>query len=176
MSHEDIIKKLIAHYKLEPLRFEGGQFTQTYKSEELFKRQHLPERYSSNRAHGTAIIYLLTSDPDSFSSLHKLATDEIYHFYLGDPIQLLLLLPDGTSERVILGPNILNGQHVQYVVQKGTWQGSRLLPGGQYALLGCTMAPGFELEDFTPGQREELCNLYPQEAELVIQLTRANTK
>ena len=120
----------------------------------------------------TAILYLLLADPDSFSALHRLPTDEIYHFYLGDPVELLLLRPDGASEVVILGHDILNGQHVQFAVPAGTWQGSRLTRGGQFALMGTTMSPGYIDEDYTPGEREALVKQYPDRMELITLLTR----
>ena len=75
--------------------------------------------------------------------MHQLKSDEIYHFYLGDPVEMLLLYPDGNCEKIILGQNILEDNHVQFVVPKGVWQGSRLLPGGNYALLGTTVSPRF---------------------------------
>jgi predicted cupin superfamily sugar epimerase len=97
-------EKLIEHLGLERLPVEGGYFRQTYCAEEAIPRHALPDRYPTDKPFSTAIYYLLTSDPDSFSALHKLPTEEVYHFYLGDPVELLLLYPDGGSERVILGP------------------------------------------------------------------------
>ena len=120
----------------------------------------------------TAILYLLSDDPDSFSALHGLPTDEIYHFYLGDPVDLLLLKPGGASEVVTLGQDILNGQRVQFVVPAGVWQGARLAPGGEFALLGTTMAPGFIDEDYIPGDRASLLGQYPDRTELIKLLTR----
>ena len=164
--------QLIEHLRLEPLSFEGGHFRQTYVAQESISAQALPERYSAPRTLGTAIYYLLTPEPDSFSALHRLETDEIYHFYLGDPAEMLLLYPDGRGERIVLGPDILGGQRVQSVVPRGTWQGSRLIRGGGFALMGTTMAPGFHFEDWTEGKRDELIRQYPQHAELIRALTR----
>lgn len=166
------VKRLMAALGLTPLPIEGGYFYQTYKSEERIPRAALPERYTSDRAFATAIYFLLTADTDCFSALHRLTTDEIYHFYLGDPVEMLLLHADGSSERVILGQDILNGQKVQLVVPKGAWQGSHLLAGGEWALLGTTMAPGFEPEDFELGDREDLIKKFPQARELIVALTR----
>ena len=163
---------LIEHFGLQPLPEEGGFFKQTYKASETIPRAALPVRYRANKAFGTAILYLLTGEPDSFSALHRLPTDEIYHFYLGDPVELLLLYPDGRHERVILGPDLMNGQQVQFVAPRGVWQGSRLIPGGRLALLGTTMAPGFETEDYSAGQPEALIAQYPAQADLIRQLTR----
>jgi len=165
-------KQLIEHLKLEPLPIEGGYFRQTYRSDETLARSALPARYPSERVFGTAIYYLLSDEPDCFSALHRLPTEEIYHFYLGDPVELLLLHPDGPSQRVVLGPEIFGGQQVQFVVPRGVWQGSRLIPGGRWALLGTTMAPGYDASDFEGGEREALMQQFPQEADLIRALTR----
>lgn len=165
-------ERLIAYLKLEPLPVEGGYFRQTYRAPETIPREALPARYPMAKRFCTAIYYLLTSDPDSFSALHKLPTDEVYHFYLGDPVEMLLLRPDGGSERVLLGSDILGGQVVQQAVPREVWQGSRLVPGGRLALMGTTMAPGFDPDDFVAGNREELLRLYPDETQLIQALTR----
>ena len=105
--------------------------------------------------------------------MHRLLTDEIYHFYLGDPVEMLLLYPGGRGETVILGTDVLGGQRVQFVVPAGVWQGSHLQPGGQYALIGTTMAPGYENEDFQLASRQELASAYPAAASLIHSLTRS---
>ena len=164
--------QLIEYLCLEPLTFEGGYFRQTYLAEESISAQALPTRYGAPRAFGTAIYYLLTSEPDSFSALHHLKTDEIYHFYLGDPVEMLLLHPENRGKRIVLGPGILGGQRVQFVVPRDAWQGSRLIPGGSFALMGTTMAPGFDFADWTEGKADELIREYPEYAELIRALTR----
>jgi len=164
--------QLIEHLRLEPLTFEGGHFLQTYVAAESIAAEALPARYGGPRKLGSAIYYLLTSEPDSFSALHRLQTDEIHHFYLGDPVEMLLLHPDGRGERIVLGPDILGGQYVQFVVPRGVWQGSRLVYGGSFALMGTTMAPGFDFADWTEGNRDALVQEYPEPAELIRALTR----
>lgn len=166
------INDIIAHFGLETLPEEGGLFVQNYRSPIILPHQSLPERYTEDKPAGTAIYYLLTHHPGSFSALHRLPTDEVYHFYLGDPVELLLLHPDGSSEIVTLGPNILNGQYVQFVVPAAVWMGSRIQAGGNYALLGTTMAPGFTDSDFEAGDRALLTERYPNQAERIEQLTR----
>lgn len=161
--------ELIHRLGLEPLPIEGGYFRQTWSSDDLVS---IPG-YDSPRPAGTAIYFLLTSDPDSFSSLHRLATGEMYHFYLGDPVEMLLLAEGTPGGRIILGPDLLGGQHVQYVVPRSVWQGSRLIPGGRFALLGTTMAPGFDARDFTLGRRQELLRQFPDHATLIHALTRS---
>ena len=166
-------QKIIDLLGLEPLSFEGGYFRRTYYAPEKLPAGVLPSRYSPmERRFASAIYYLLTSDPDSFSALHRLPGDEIYHFYLGDPVELLQLLGDGSSRRVILGQDLLGGQMVQYVAQGNIWQGSHLLPGGSFALLGTSMSPAFENSDFEEGSRAALAQSYPQEQILIRQLTR----
>lgn len=161
--------QIIERLGMQPLREEGGYFVETYKSEELVPRVGLPERYPSERAFGTAIFYLLT--PDTCSALHRLASDEIFHFYLGDPVTMLQLHPDGSSEVRTLGHDILQGQELQVVAPKGTWQGSFLDEGGEFALLGCTVAPGFEYADYEHASRQALLDQYPDQRELIIRLT-----
>jgi predicted cupin superfamily sugar epimerase len=168
-------EQLIEYLDLKPLPTEGSLFRQTYLSPETVPKRALPGRYPARKPFGTAILYLLTSDEDSFSAIHKLPTDEVYHFYLGDPVELVQLHPDGTTERVLLGHDILGGQNVQFVVPRNVWQGSRLRPGGHFALLGTTMAPGFTEDDYVGGDRAKLIQQYPHEAELITLLTRPDT-
>ena len=167
-----ISEQLIAFYNLKPLAVEGGLFARTYLSDEATPRETLPARYSAAHPLGTAILVLFTNHPDSFSALHKLPTDEIYHFYLGDPMELTLLHPNGRTEFVVLGQDVLQGQRVQYVVPRGVWQGSRLLPGGQFALFGTTMAPGYHHKDYLGGERESLIAQYPSATKQINFLTR----
>jgi uncharacterized protein len=161
--------KLISFLKLQPHPKEGGFFRETYRSAEHIEASALSERYGSARAHGTAIYYLLT--PETFSALHRLESDEIFHFYLGDPVEMLQLMPDGRGQTVVLGPDLLEGQQVQVMVPRGHWQGSRLAPGGRFALLGCTVAPGFEYADYEGADRQELLSKYPTFANLITKLT-----
>lgn len=164
----DVIERL----GLVPLPGEGGHFLQTWCSTEQVAAEALPERYGRAKALGTAIYYLLSDDPDSFSALHRLPTDEVYHFYLGDPVDLLLLTPDGGSELVGLGGDLRGGQRVQFVVPRGAWQGSRLRAGGRWALMGTTMAPGFDPADFELGRAAELTEGWPERRALIRELSR----
>jgi len=174
MTEADIsIEYLIEHFHLEPLPVEGGIFVQTYLADEMIDPGSLPQRYPpAPRPFGSAILYLYTPEPDSFSAIHWVPTDEVYHFYLGDAVEMLLLYPDGASQRIVLGQDILTGQQVQFVVPRGVYQGSHLLPGGRYALIGTTMAPAFHESDYHGGVREELQASNPQEIDLIACLTR----
>ncbi len=152
-------KELIAALGLEPLPGEGGMSAQTYLS-----------RYQiDGKAAGTAIYYLLTGE--AFSHLHRLTGDEMYHFYLGSPVELTELLPYGAVRTTVLGQDIAHGQCVQHLVPAGVWQGSRLLPGGDWALLGTTMWPGYTPECYEHGDADALTAQYPQAAEAIARLT-----
>jgi predicted cupin superfamily sugar epimerase len=165
-------QRIIDLLHLEPLPVEGGLFRQTWVSEETIPAAALAPRYARAKPAGTAIYYLLTDAPDSFSAMHRLPTDEVYHFYLGDPVEQVLLHPDGRVERVVLGHDLGADQRVQHVAPRAVWQGSRLVAGGRLALLGATMAPGFDPSDYEHGGRERLLAEYPEAAGLVMALTR----
>jgi predicted cupin superfamily sugar epimerase len=153
---------LVAHYGLEPIPREGGRFRQTWAG---------PAR-PDGRPEGTAIIALLTGAPGDFSAMHRLPADEIWHFHLGDPLDLLLLAPDGTARTPVLGPEVLGGQHVQLTVPAGTWMGARVAAGGAWTLFGCTMAPGFTYEGYEHGDAAELTARHPDRAALITELCR----
>ncbi len=155
--------------KMQPHPIEGGYFAETYRSAGTVPRNVLPS-YPGDRSLSTAIFYLLT--PDTFSAMHRVRGDEMFHFYLGDPVEMLQLKPDGSGEVVLLGHDIAVGMRLQHNVPGAVWQGSRLKQGGKYALLGTTMAPGLEYDDYETGKRQELIAHYPQHAELITALTR----
>jgi len=142
---------VIAALGLEPLQPEGGFFRETYRS-----------------TNSTAIYYFVT--PFSFSRMHRLTGDEIFHFYIGDPVEQVQLRPDGTGAVFILGTDFTAGQQPQLVVPGGTWQGARLVEGGRWALLGTTMAPGFDPAGFEAGDREFLCRQWPLFADRIARL------
>ena len=162
--------QIIALLNLTPHPKEGGYFIETYRSSETIPEKTLPSRYKGIRSFATAIYYLLT--PETFSAMHRLQSDEIFHFYLGDPVEMLQLWPDGSGRLVILGSDILRGVQPQVVVPRGVWQGARLFKNGKPALLGTTVSPGFEFADYEYGQRDELIQSYPQFREWIIALTK----
>jgi predicted cupin superfamily sugar epimerase len=162
-------QQIIAHLRLEPLTIEGGYFRETYRSQLSIPADALPAEYSGPRNASTAIYYLLT--PDTFSVIHRLKSDEVFHFYAGDPVEMLQLWPDGAARRVIIHNDLTAGHEPQLVVPAGVWQGCRLMRGGQWALLGCTVAPGFDYADYEAGNRAELIASYPMVAEIIATLT-----
>lgn len=156
---------LIRALRLQPHPVEGGFFRETWRSVELFT----PAGYPGPRSVGTAIYYLLK--PGHVSELHVLPGDEVFHFYLGSPVQMLQLGPDGSSMTVVLGSDVLAGQVPQCVVPRGVWQGTRLLGDDGFALLGATMAPGFDYADYVGASREELIAKWPLAADEIERLT-----
>ncbi|WP_133512876.1 cupin domain-containing protein [Candidatus Thiosymbion oneisti] len=162
-------QQIIDFLGLEPLLFEGGYCKETYRSRSILTPDCLENKYPDERNVSTAIFYLLT--PDTCSILHRLKGDEIYHFYIGDPVELLALGPYGKTERHILGHEIEKSMKVQLCIKGGWWQGSRLLDGGRFALMGTTMAPGFNFNDFERGDRTRLLKEYSREAKLIEVLT-----
>jgi len=162
----DEVERLIAKLDLRPLPREGGWFRQTWTA---------PPVAAGERPAGTAIYFLIT--PENFSAFHRLATDEVWHFYAGDPVELVELDPQtGAKQRVQLGAEVLGDAVPQHVVRQGIWQGARLAPGVEpirgWALLGCTLAPGWDEADFMLGNRTELLAQFPVAQEEIMLLTR----
>lgn len=155
------LKRLLG---LEPHPVEGGYFRRTYTAAGTLD---LPR---GKRVQGTAIYYLL--EQGAFSEMHMLASDEIFHFYLGDPVEMLQLYPEGGSAVFTLGQDLAASQNVQLVVPAGVWQGTRLIGEGKMALLGCTVTPGFDFADYRNATADELIARWPQEADRIRQLTR----
>lgn len=163
----DDVKRLL---QLAPLEMEGGFFRETYRSRWTIPRESLPDGIQGERSIGTAIYYMVT--PESFSTLHRLRGTEIFHLYMGDPVAMLQLHPDGRAETVTLGTDLEAGQQPQVVVRGGVWQGLRLAEGGKWALLGTTMSPGFDYADYETGVRDELIAQYPDMAGMIRRYTR----
>jgi uncharacterized protein len=158
----DEIKKLL---RLDPHPVEGGFFRRTYTSAATVE---LPRGV---RPIGSAIYYLL--EAGGFSEMHVLDSDEIFHFYLGDPVEMLQLHPDGRSAVLVLGPDLTAGQLVQLMVPAGVWQGTRLIGDGKVALLGCSVTPGFDFADYRNASYRELAAKWPVQAERIRALTRS---
>ncbi len=166
MTQHLTAEQIIALLDLAPLPMEGGHFSETWRGHPLV------DAAGRARHHGSAIYYLVT--PAGFSAMHRLPTDEVFHFYAGDPVEQLILLPDGTGKVQVLGGNMLAGERPQLVVPAGAWQGSRLKEAGahRYALVGTTMAPGYHADDYEHGNRDELIARYPDWRDMIAALTR----
>jgi len=154
LTAEDLIR--ICALRPHP---EGGFYRETYRS----------AARSGDRNCCTAIYFLLPAGAKS--RLHRLNSDEIWHHYLGGPVTIAQLFPDGQEERVVLGPDILSGQVQQHVVPAGCWFGAWLEPGSKFSFVGCTVAPGFDFEDFEIGGRPALLKEFPASAEVIRKLT-----
>ncbi len=150
---------------------EGGYFKESFRSSHNLALGQVGGRYPSDRVASTAIYFLVTADRPS--RFHRLQTDEIWHFYAGDPLEIccLGLDPAAGVEVLLLGADIASGCRLQVLVPAGTWFGARVQVGGNFALCGCTMAPGFDFEDFEMAKREELLVIFPDCADAIHALT-----
>ena len=163
----DNVKELL---QLEPLRMEGGFFRETYRSRWMIPPDYLPEGMRGMHSIATAIYFMIT--PESYSRLHRVPGSEIFHFYLGDPVLMLQLHPDGMHQTLTIGTDLESGARPQVIVRGNTWMGCKLAPGGKFALLGTTMSPGFAQSDYQGGVREELIAQYPDAANMIQEYTR----
>ena len=165
---KESINKIISKLKLEP-HPEGGYYRETYRSQGEIDEANLGEGYEGKRNYSTCIYFLLTSD--SFSALHRIKQDEIWHFYKGAPIHLHIISETGVQTEVIIGSDIEKGETPQYVVEGGCWFGAELINPNSYSLVGCTVSPGFDFKDFELRTRKELVALFPEHAALISKLT-----
>lgn len=164
---------LIARHGMAKIPHEGCWFALTYVSPVTLPSGALPPRFGdAPRPAGSAICALVTRT--DFSAMHRLAQDETWHFYLGDPIELLLIRADGGDELIVLGPNPRAGERLQFTVPAGTWMGARPArdAADAWSFFGCTLSPAYSDLDYGPGDRAGLQALCPRRAELVASLTR----
>jgi len=168
MNANDVIRAL----DLSPLPWEGGWYRETWRSDKNISAEALGEAYDGPRSAGTAIYYVLT--PDTVSRMHRLPSDETFHFYLGDPVEMLLLHAEaGKSEVITFGQNIFGGEFVQFTIPGDTWMGGRLMPSAQgadkagFALMGTTVSPGFDFADLEMGEFDALAADYPAHKDLI---------
>jgi predicted cupin superfamily sugar epimerase len=167
LDAETVIRLL----ELRPLPQEGGFYRETHRAALVIGEHALAGRYAGDRNAATAIYFLIT--PHEYSALHILPSDEVFHFYLGDAVEMLHLPANGPAEMLVLGTDLLGGMRPQVVVPGGTWQGCRLRTGGRFALLGCTVSPGFDFRDFhvaTPQDINELMTRFPTYAAMIQEL------
>lgn len=151
-------EELIRLLNLQP-HPEGGYYKETYRAAGTIPRAVLPNSFRGDRAYSTAIYYLLPEG--ARSRLHRLAADEIWHFYLGGPLTLAQILPGGSVERVDLGPDPVLGHRLQHAVPAGSWFGARCNPAAAFSLVGCTLAPGFDFAEFEIGDKDRLIQEFP---------------
>jgi predicted cupin superfamily sugar epimerase len=162
-----------ARYWIETLGLqphpEGGYYRETYRSLETVAAAHLPARFGGARCFATAIYFLLEGGERSL--LHRIKSDEVWHFYAGAALTLFMILPGGDAREVSLGPDPRRGDVLQATVPAGAWYGALVSDPRSYALVGGTVAPGFEFEDFELAEREALLARYPRHRALIERLT-----
>lgn len=157
MNAKDVIEKL----ELIPLPEEGGFFREVFRD----------KKNSEGNSHSTCIYYLIT--PEEFSGLHAVRSTEIFHFYAGDPVEMVQINSKGELSKHILSSTLEEGTSPQIVVSPLIWQGTKLSKGGRWALLGCTVAPGFEYSDFINGTFSELSSLFPEHTQTIKEYTHS---
>lgn len=150
---------------------EGGAFRETYRAPLVIAKDALPEAFSGDR-HASTAIYFLLEDGD-FSAFHRIAADEMWHFYDGTTLHIYEIRPDGSLHVHRLGRDLAQGEQLQLVIPGGSWFASSVEETGGFALAGCTVAPGFDFADFELGGRAELAQQFPQHAGLIALLTRS---
>ncbi|MCM0082405.1 cupin domain-containing protein [Geomonas sp. Red32] len=149
---------------------EGGWFRETYRSPEIVGTGALPERFGGSRSFCTSIYFLL--EAGDISALHRIKSDELWHFHLGSPLTVQVITPEGERRELRLGSDLAAGESLQAVVPAGCWFGAELSGGEGFALVGCTVSPGFDFADFEMGERGSLLALFPAHRELITRLTR----
>ena len=123
-----------------------------------------------DRTIAIAIYFLI--EKNNFSALHKIKSDETWHFYYGDALEVIEIDENGVLKYTAIGNNLLEGETFQYTVKANTWFGSRVKSGGKFSLVGCTVAPGFDFNDFELGKKEDLLKLFPQHQKVIVEMTR----
>jgi predicted cupin superfamily sugar epimerase len=166
---------LLASYWIEKLHMqphpEGGFYAETYRSHEHILGEHLPGRYNGDRSFATAIYFLV--EGGRFSALHRISSDEMWHFYTGTRLTIYAIEPQGDLQTIHLGNNPDEGEVFQAVVKAGCWFGSIAKDPDGYALVGCTVAPGFDFADFELADRREMLQQFPQHRSIIEALTKA---
>ena len=165
LSADDLIRchRLVPHP-------EGGFYRETYRAGEMISKGNLPDHYQGGERHYSSAIYYLLREGE-MSRLHRLVSDEVWHFYLGGPLTIAEIRDGGRVEEIVLGSHPALGQQQQHVVRGGTWFGAYPHGGAEYSFVGCTVAPGFDFADFEIGDRQELIQEFPTAREVIERLT-----
>jgi predicted cupin superfamily sugar epimerase len=149
---------------------EGGFYKETYRSPVKIASQCLPTGFEGERNIAPGIYFLI--EKGNFSALHKIKSDETWHFYYGDALEVIEINEQGKLTLTQIGPDILKGEVFQYTVKANTWFGSRVSDNGQFSLVGCTVYPGFDFNDFELAERQDLIQLFPLHQKIIMELTR----
>ena len=165
---KDKIEKLVKNLDLLP-HPEGGFYKEVYRSENMIPQNAL-KGFSGDRSFCTSIYFLLTSE--NFSAFHRIKQDEIWHFYEGSPLFVHVIDENGNYTRHTVGMNLEKGELPQLVVPAGCWFASSVKEEKNYSFVGCTVAPGFDFDDFELAERDKLIEEYPDLGEVILGLTR----
>jgi len=149
---------------------EGGYYKETYRSEGKISTSCLSSDFKGDRNMATAIYFLI--EKGNFSALHKIKSDETWHFYYGDALEVIEINDQGELTITKIGAHLQKGETFQYTVKANTWFGSRVSGNGNFSLVGCTVYPGFDFNDFELANRQELIKQFPQHPQLISELTR----
>lgn len=149
---------------------EGGYFSEIYRSNEIVLADHLPSRYKSSRSFSTSIYFML--EGKQISSFHRLKSDEQWHFYDGTALDIYIINENGNLKKIKLGNYLKSGETFQTVIEKNSWFAAELIDKSSYALVGCTVSPGFDFNDFELGKRNDLVNKFPDHKEIIIRFTK----
>jgi predicted cupin superfamily sugar epimerase len=163
------MNRWIEYLNLQP-HPEGGWFKELYRSEEIIKKENLSKEFHGDRNISTAIYYLLESS--DFSGFHRIKSDEIWHFYTGDALTIYMIDAQGNLSELLLGNNSWRDELPQHVVPKGSWFAAKVNSPGTFALVGCTVAPGFDFRDFEAGKKEDLKKQFPTHKKIIAKLCR----
>jgi len=159
----------IKHLKLIQ-HIEGGWFSEIYRSSLVFSKAHLPSSFAGQRNACTHIYFLL--EKKGFSAFHRIQSDELWHFYDGDPLIIYEIEANGELKKHLLGNDPGKGHSFFCVIKAGNWFGSRVADGGEYGLAGCTVSPGFDFADFELAEKKSLAATYPQHSDLIMRMTQ----
>jgi predicted cupin superfamily sugar epimerase len=157
----------VRHLQMSP-HPEGGFYKETYRSKELIEKVGLPQRFTGSRNFSTTIYFLLGSSDRSV--FHRIKSDELWHFYAGSMLEIFILR-DGRLQVFKLGSNLEQNESLQILIPAESWFGAKVPQADTYTLAGCTVAPGFDFDDFEIATRDELVKEFPTEKGIIFALT-----
>ena len=161
------ISELVKIYKLQP-HPEGGYYSEYYRDSGVISKNALPDRFKGDRNFSSNIWFLLPEGEKS--RLHRIPSNETWHFYLGGPLTVVQISPKGDTKKIVLGQDIKKGEKLAHVVPAGYWFGAYSNSGSKFSFVGCTVAPGFDFADFELGSRDRLLKEYPQAKDIIERL------
>jgi hypothetical protein len=163
----------LAQFYIESLNLEkhpeGGYFKEVYRDQGQIPATGLPEKFDGPRSFSTAIYFLLPGE--EISAFHRIKSDEIWHFYSGSAIRIHIIDPDGSYSTLLVGKHLGNNEAFQQVVSAGCWFAAECTDPVSYSLAGCTVAPGFDFNDFELAEQKTLVALFPQHQTIIERFT-----